>query len=406
MFRFFALIFLIVIPEMLLANENPFSYRLNWYNRARYWEETKSFANPQKKNPEIDAWTYETDLRTSFSWEKGTNLFKLDPRLLAVAPDRKDDQVLFLNEAYYQSTKDDHQITIGLQNYQWGPAEMFSPTNPIFRFLSDQRSLFFLQRGRNLVRWNWTLSNSWNLVTMVEVSKNGVDLPREHQHFAPNGLLKIERSFEKSDNYIGLVGGITPMQEPFVGEYGAYSLSDETSVYLDVRHQYQTHNFYPGENPSDPYLQKFKDSDQVFHLGTVGIRHEARVDFRLEYIYNGLGLDRSDWKKAQASLQTLSPLLPQNFKSFIFSGRDVNQQHYGYASVRIPDLGDKNSYTVFLRHFRSLQDQSSYTQIQMDRETGESFNIYAEAAANQGHQNEDFTLFILSEISLGFRWSL
>jgi hypothetical protein len=406
MFKYIAI--LLFFPTLLMAQEGKLSSRLNWYNRAIYRDPVTSFANPNNDIYKIDRWNYETDVRPSFTWEQGAHFFKLDPRLILISPDRHNSSEIFLNEASYQFTGDKHQFTVGLQNYQWGPAEMLSPSNPIFRFLIDQRSLFFQQRGRNLVRWNWTMNNSWSLVSMVEVSKNGVDLPREQQQFAPNGLIKLERTLEKSDNYLGLVTGVTPMQEAFVGEYGVLSFNDEVSMYFDARHQYQNHNFYPSHDTfyQNPYTQKKKDSQELYSLVTVGLRYEARVDFRLEYIYNGLGLTNSDWKNAQRSLTTLSPNLTSNFKYFNLSGRDLNLQHYAYASARISDLGPKNLYMVFLRHFLSLQDNSSLSQIQVDRETGENLNLYLEVSAYQGRQNKDFTLLISSEVSAGFRWSL
>jgi hypothetical protein len=404
MFKFFSLA--LFFPTMLLAQEGKFTSRLNWYNRAIFREPKNSFNNPNNNVFKIDRWSYETDLRPSFSFEKGNHLVKLDPRLILISPDRHDDSELFFNEAHYQYTGDEHQITIGLQNYQWGPAEMLSPSNPIFRFLIDQRSLFFQQRGRNLVRWNFTMDKSWSLVTMLEVSKNGVDLPREHQRFSPNGLVRLERTLSKSDNYIGFVTGVTPMQEPFVGEYGVLSLNDEASLYFDARHQFENHNWYPISDAQKPFTQKKRDSQEVFHILTVGFRHESWVDLRFEYIYNGLGLTNEEWENARSSLTTFGPNLVSNLNKFNFSGRDLNKQQYAYASARIPDLGKNKAYTIFLRHFLSLQDRSSISQFQMDRETGENFNLYLELSSYQGDSNEDFSSLIYSELSAGFRWSL
>ena len=390
------------------------NHRLNWYNRVQNQGVVDSDYNPDNQVGKIPDNTFETDFRPTFNWELDNHKFKLDPRLItqltqAEYRDEKhttDKTEAFLNEASYTVNIGDHQLAFGIQNYQWGPAEMLSPTNPIFRFQFEQRSLFFQQRGRNLVRWNWQITPEWNMVTMVEVSKNGSELPKEDQKFTPNGLVKLERALSKSSDYIGVVAGMTPYKENFVGEYFAMNFTDEFSVYLDARHQQGSKNFYPDENPFFEFDEREEDGG-IKTLANFGIRHEATVDFRLEYIYNGVGLDKADWDRAHDALTTLGPNTRENFKRFYRGGRDdLSRQHYGYASVRIPDLGDKDQYTIFLRHFHSLADSSSSTQFQMDRITGESFNLYLEASLYNGSKTSEFGSLLRHELSAGLRYSL
>lgn len=391
------------------------NHRVNWYHRYLNQGVVESEYNPDNQVGRIPGHTYESDLRPTFNWELNTNhRFKLDPRIITQVTrseygDKersKDETEAFLNEINYQGTFGDHQIALGIQNYQWGPAEMLSPTNPVFRFLFEQRSLFFQQRGRNLVRWNWQITPEWNMVSMVEVSKNGSELPKEDQKFTPNGLVKVERALGKSSDYLGVVVGKTPYEENFFGEYFAMNLTDEFSFYLDARHQQGSKNFYPTENPIEIFDEREEDGG-IKTLANFGIRHEARVDMRLEYIYNGVGFDKENWKRARTALTTLGPNLRENFKRFYRGGRDnLQRQHYGYASVRVPDLGDNNQYTVFLRHFRSIEDSSSFSQFQMDRITGDSFNVYLEASLYNGSKTSEFGSLLKHEISAGFRYSL
>lgn len=390
------------------------NHRLNWYNRILNQGVVDSDYNPDNQVGRIPDNTFETDLRPTFNWELDNHRFKIDPRVITQVTqseyrDEKhstDKTEAFMNEVYYQTNIGDHQFAFGIQNYQWGPAEMLSPTNPIFRFQFEQRSLFFQQRGRNLVRWNWQINREWNLVTMVEVSKNGSELPKEDQKFQPNGLMKLERALTKSSDYIGFVAGKTPYRENFVGEYFAMNFTDEFSAYFDARHQDGSRNFYPTDNAFEEFDERER-SGGVKTLANVGIRHEARVDFRLEYIYNGVGLDDQDWKRAREALTTLGPNTRENFKRFYRGGRDdLQRQHYGYASLRIPDIGFKDEYTFFLRHFHSIADSSSSTQFQMDRITGQSFNVYLEASLYNGSKTSEFGSLLRHELSAGFRYSL
>lgn len=390
------------------------NHRLNWYNRVMNQGPVDSDYNPKNEVGRIPDTTFETDLRPTFNWELDNHRFKLDPRVITQVTQveyrdekhQSDKTEAFLNEAYYQTNIGDHQLAFGIQNYQWGPAEMLSPTNPMFRFQFAQRSLFFQQRGRNIARWNWQMGPDWNLVSMVELTKNGSALPKEDQKFHQNGVMKLERALGVSSDYLGVVAGITPYQENFVGEYFAMNFTDEFSVYFDARHQKGSKNFYPQDNAFLEFNEREKNRG-VKTLANMGIRHEARVDVRLEYIYNGVGLNDSDWDKARASLTTLGPFTRENFKRFFRGGRDdLQRQHYGYASMRIPDIGGKNEYTFFLRHFQSLADNSSSSQIQMDRITGESFNVYFEASYYNGSKTSEFGSLLKHEVSAGFRYSL
>ena len=408
------LLLLVLISGNASAWTLKWNHRLNWYNRVLNQGAVDSDYNPDNQVAKIPDNTFETDLRPTFNWELDNHRFKIDPRMItqvtqAEYRDEKhttDKTEAFLNEINYQGNYGDHQIVLGIQNYQWGPAEMLSPTNPIFRFQFEQRSLFFQQRGRNLIRWNWQITPEWNMVSMVEVSKNGSELPKEDQKFQPNGLVKIERALSKSSDYIGVVVGKTPYREGFFGEYFAMNFTDEFSAYFDARHQLGSKNFFPTDNSFEKFDEREKNGG-VKTLANFGIRHEARLDFRLEYIYNGVGLNNTDWKRARDSLVTLGPNLRENFKRFYRGGRDdLQRQHYGYASLRVPDIGAKNEYTLFMRHFHSIADSSSSTQFQMDRITAESFNVYFEASLYNGSKTSEFGSLLRHEISVGFRYSM
>jgi hypothetical protein len=391
------------------------NHRVNWYNRYINQSPVDSDFNPDNQVARIPDHAHESDLRPTFNWELDSlHKFKIDPRFIFLATQAEyngdtrttDKSEFFLNELSYQGNFGDHQLTLGIQNYQWGPTEMISPTNPIFRFQFEQRSLFFQQRGRNLVRWNWQISPDFNLVTMIEVTRNGSPLPKEDQEFSPNGLVKLEHALGKSTDYVGAVAGKTPYRENFFGEYVAKNFTDEFSLYLDARHQKGSRNFYPQESAFAEFDER-EEGQGIKTIANVGARYEGRVDVRVEYIYNGVGLDDNDWEKARDALTTLGPNTRENFKRFYRGGRDDLQRlHYGYVSARLPDIGDNNQYTFFLRHFQGLSDNSSFSQFQMDRITGESFNLYLEAAVYNGSKTSEFGSLLSREISLGFRSSL
>jgi hypothetical protein len=64
------------------------------------------------------------------------------------------------------------KLTAGVQNYQWGPGELFSPSNQVFRFFLENGTPLFYFRGRNLFRLNYTPSQDLSVDFVGEVEKN------------------------------------------------------------------------------------------------------------------------------------------------------------------------------------------------------------------------------------------
>ena len=61
------------------------------------------------------------------------------------------------------------QFTYGLQNYQWGPAELLSPSNRLFHEVGVFRDPLYYVRGRISLRLNVSVGKEWSLVALAEL---------------------------------------------------------------------------------------------------------------------------------------------------------------------------------------------------------------------------------------------
>jgi len=80
-------------------------------------------------------------------------------------------------------------------------------------------------------------------------------------------------------------------------------------------------------------------------------------------------------------------------------------QHYGYASLRIPDLFVENNNVSF-RYIQSLMDQSSSVQFAWDKALGEAWTVFAEANYSFGNNSQEFSALERAGGQLGLKWNL
>jgi hypothetical protein len=384
-----------------------FTNQIEWYNvyKATEFKQPVPLSDQSPFNPPANQ--YLTDFRWTFSAEKDRWLFVVTPRVEAnYAEETGGRQEFFFQDGYTQWMNPDHQIRLGVQNFQWGPAELLSPSNPIFHFDQRQRWFFYQQRGQGLARWNWNLSSNWTVSAVSEFFQSSQETFIENEKFQPSGLLKTEFRGDSGQNYLGLTGGVTPTQHPFVGEYFAYYLSDAFSFYADARQTQGDNAYRPVLQPTGFELQQTqKKSNQVQTFSAAGFRYEGRADFRIEYIFNEAGLTKTQWQQTLLALALQSPFRLANQKKFDRSGHEILGTNLLYLSLRVPDLGKSQAYAVFLRNLHSLDDNSGDVQFSLERAFGNSLTIYAEATTFYGAPDSYFGSTIDWEGLLGVKWS-
>lgn len=326
----------------------------------------------------------------------------------SVKYDRKDDSDLsdlFISSSWGAS----FSTTIGLQNYQWGPAEIFSPSNPFFHFQNDQRSFFYKEKGRELVRFNWNpdAESKWSVVGMYEPENNRTAFWTADQEFKPRSALKIERQFENPANALAIIMGQSDLEKSFLGEYLTWSPDEGLSFYMDAKHQKGRNNFRPEKNVFNLYdfVAPDEKENRVFTLAVVGFRWEGRVDFRQEFVYNEAGFNKKEWDQARSAALTLSTNLLTNLRRFTSPGLEFRTKAYSYTSIRIPDLGATKMASVSARWFSSLIIDSSALQMNYDYNWNDHTVVSAELNFFYGSSGSEFRIINDKQGAVGFRWS-
>lgn len=298
--------------------------------------------------------------------------------------------------------------TVGLQVYQWGPAEILSPSNLIFHFNARQRGLYYKEKGQVLIRANVSLNKEHSLVFIYEPLSNNEPEWKAESEFSSKGLLKYEKFWSGTNNYLGLIAGIEAEQNYFVGEYVNFVPYEGYAVYADLKQQQKAKNFTPVASglAYDMQLAAGDSKKEWLTLAVVGFRFESNFDFRLEYIYNEAGFSKETLQKAfQAGANFFSARYSQNLTRFLKPGLELLGKHYIYSSIRIADPFDFKDYNFYSRIIYSLQDESSQASVEMDYSFLDAWTAFVSFNHSFGAINSEFAFLNNWQGSVGLKYS-
>lgn len=316
-----------------------------------------------------------------------------------------------LTDAYWESIfTDELRTTIGLQVYQWGPAEFLNASNPIFHLNTQQRSTLFKEKGKVLVRLNVDYTRNWNQVFIYEPISNA-ERPwiADDPEFKPKSLVKTEWTSASGVNSIGFVFGREERAMGFFGEYFNFSPSEGFSIYLDSKHTENSPAYYPDANTygSESLIYNPRVRGGWASFGVAGLRKEwSHLDLRFEYIYNTGGWTPEQFRDAKLTLAQQNPDTPKNFARFANPGIELLGRGYGYISLRFFNLGKKDNHSIAFRYLHAEGDSSSTLTTTYDWDFNNSINVFAEFYGSFGPQEGELNLLQQQSIMLGLRWSL
>ncbi len=291
--------------------------------------------------------------------------------------------------------------TLGLQNYQWGPAELLSPSNFIFHETIADRKNFAETRGRHLLRINGSPTKTWSTVSLLEWAENKDLTPfGDDQKFKPSFLVKNEYSWAQGPGggaeYFGFVLGISQTAAPqktFTrlrwGE--SFSLQvpwwDGLSWYGDLGHQIGSAAWYPQTNPpvtsptNGPWLdydQSRLESSRIYTTGVLGIRYdfvEGEI-VRFEYAFDEHSYSRTE---RALSLQSVQPrnqeglaALPDNYRKYWNPGIDLKTPEVIYLSFYTPDIASIKDLSGLVRWIYEPFDHSTWGYLSAQYRIGDS----------------------------------
>lgn len=406
------LIFLFPLTAFTQTAEFGFSYEAYLFGEQRdYADSILNLGNEVLNIPETSVFL---DQRAEFKWLINDAKIILRPRVVSnqqrfktettLKSESKSDTDINLTDAFYEQYITDRIFTtLGLQVYQWGPAEVLNPSNPFFHFNTEQRSLVYKEKGKALLRLNWNAKADYNFVFMVEPVSNNEPPWIVEEKFKRQFAGKFETAWTGTRNFLGFALGIPDNADFFVGEYFQYEFFEGISFYADAKHSVNN-LFY--EPQTQGVFQRMLPSDQngtTSTLAVAGLRYEDTFDARLEYIYNSAGYDQQQFDRALIATSQLSPYLIDNIKRFQKSGLELVSQNYIYFSLRKTDPFEIKDLSLFFRSLTSLMDNSGVEQFEFDKSVLDWMNVFGQYSAFRGGRDSEFKLFDDWKASLGVK---
>lgn len=343
---------------------------------GRVNEET---TNPENRVYQVPLASYLLEFRPELVGSfKKTYKFVLRPRGFAQLDHRERESYAFakqetnaeafVNEAYFAgSPTDAWQYVIGAQNFQWGPAELASPSNPFFRDLGLEKTYFFETRGRALVRVNYSPSRQLSIIMLGEPIPNGEVRPQADKDFQRKSLIKMEYSDLSQTNYLGVTASVTKGDRAEFGAYGNYEVATAFTAYFDLMNRVGSRIFYPIiDETGASFVQNLYADDTRYTTAVLGLRYvtERSWDIRFEGFK-----DESAWTEQQSELARsvlfASPT-SRALQLYLAPGSFFPGREFLYASLRIPDWGWKDSLSLSLRNLHSLTDNTEKIQATLD----------------------------------------
>ncbi|MFL5815625.1 MAG: hypothetical protein ACJ763_18790, partial [Bdellovibrionia bacterium] len=338
-----------------------------------------SSANPGNGVLQIPQSQASVDSRPSFTLQNQDSIkLILQPRWqlgpsLTTYNDRPDERhfhsELSLTQGYAAVQLSEQWLfAAGVQNYQWGPAELLTASNPMSHFSAGQRSILWVEKGHGLVRLNFSSGQNISAVVIGDLFDNNLTPANSGGTFSRLGLAKVEYQVSPA-SYAGLSAGSGEHTQTWVGEYGSLGIIDGLSIYGDARQTIGSNAVYLV--PRERSLETLAD---------LGIRFEDRVDARSEVIINTYGYDRREFQQL-LSIASQSGLLSQGSS---LPGLEFPGKTYLYESVRLPEVGYQKRMTLNLRYIHSLMDQSGVVFFNGDQALTDHLNAVFEISVSRG----------------------
>ncbi len=298
-------------------------------------------------------------------------------------------------------------IAFGVQNYQWGPAELMSPSNPIFHLAVDSQDSTYQARGHSMLRLNYSPDGDWSFVTLFEFAKNEEKNFIVDENFSPMGLIKAEYRLPTATDYLGVSLGNEQMHDPFIGEYGNFTFDESFSVYFDLKQTAVSRRYYPHVDYGQvPRMNLFTYHGSIYMLSVVGIRIEMEdFDFRWEEISNELGFSSTEVDQIGLSMSPLSSIAVQNQERFLFSGRELISKNYSYLSIRFPNLIRWFDSNLSVRALQTHRDNTGNATLNWEGTWRDNWTFFMNAQATYGKKDGEMTLLYKSKLNSGIKYT-
>ncbi len=396
------------------AQEVSVRGHLEWITAVRGTLPADTEVNPDNRVFALPQLLGQTELRPSLRLDFDATLqLVLRPRFLVVAEkartgdawqDAEGEASAEWTELYGTwNVSDSVQLTYGLQNFQWGPAELLGPSNRLFHEVGFNRDPVYHVRGKHLVRVNLSAGREWSLIVLAEVAPNHDPAFVAGEPFESKGQVKVEYASDDGAWYAGLTGGAAAESRPWWGEYAMVSIGDAVSAYVDATHAQGSRAWYPVATGGGRavFEQTRKDEARVRTLAVGGLRYafESGDDLRLEYVFDDAGYTREQIELAPVALR--SALSRAQAEPYFAPGLELLSRHLVYGSLRVPALPPSKRLTFHARYLYSLTDGSGLAYPTLLAEVGEAWALFLSAGIAHGPEEGELSRLARATVVLG-----
>ncbi|MGZ3689941.1 MAG: hypothetical protein ACXVAX_00470 [Pseudobdellovibrio sp.] len=391
--------------------EFKYSFESYFYGQSREVSDTS--LNPSNQILKIPKNEFDADLRADLRWKTDDASLVFRPRYIyedqRINGDTKTDSKGDITDLFYEKNwSQNFASTVGLQVYQWGPAEFFNATNPLYHFNLSQKNLYYKEKGQVLLRGNYSFDRDSNVVAIIEPISNNEPEWIAEDHFTPKAILKYEEIRAGTSNLFGLVAGQEEKNNKFLGEYFNWQMTESTSFYTDIKVAQNQINFSPVKSGTFTNLVDASSSDRHWlTFGILGLRWEGDFDVRAEFIYNQAGFNKIDLKALNAAISpSLNPNYLTNLSRFQKIGLELLGQNYAYFSYRVNEPYAIKEFNLYLRYILSGQDNSGQGQIEADKVYFEDYTFFANYSVSSGERDSEFRKINDWQLLAGVKWGI
>ncbi len=179
-----------------------------------------------------------------------------------------------------------------LENLQWGPSFLYSPSNPFFRDNGKKDMVRDLE-GKGFLKLILVQDFSWSTSLIYNTDKGGFN----ESDFEKTLALKIDYSGEQG--YAAIILSHTDHKETRVGAFGGTTLSDAVIIYGETSLQQGSLALFPVavQGPLTWEMDAVKKDENTLYatlLAGIGYTFESGDTMTFEYLYYGQGYDSEE----------------------------------------------------------------------------------------------------------------
>lgn len=318
------------------------------------------------------------------------------------------DATVELTEAYViWRPADAISFTYGLQNFQWGPAEMMGPSNRLFHEVGVFRDALYSVRGKHLVRVNLSAGRQWSVVALAELGATDEAPFRTGAAFRRAGQAKLEYTTRDGGIYAGVTAGVRGGEPPWTGGYAAITLTDNLSAYVDASVQRGAQAWYPAPagDGSTSFARNARAGD-ARALALAGLRYSfsAALDARIEYLHQGAGYSRTQ-VMADAPLAVAQHPSRDTVERWLTPGLEFLGRDLFLISVLARDIAPAGRLDLHGRYLRSTTDGSAVGFVTATLDVSDALVVFGSLTLTRGPELAEFTRVARAGGVAGLIWS-